>query len=72
MFRLDKTKFSMGKVEEQNQIAYWKDKSPTERLDAACYLISVAFDFDTKHPPKVDRTKFSCRKRDIDNLNKSK
>ncbi len=52
----------MGKVAEQNQNAYWNDKSFTERLEAAYYLISVAFDFDPSTPPKVDRTKFHCRK----------
>ena len=53
----------MGKVSEQNQNAYWKDKTPVERLRAAYYLISVAYDFDPENPPPVDRTKFSCRKR---------
>ncbi len=65
MYRLDRTKFKMGKVEEQNQNAFWKDKSPIERFRAAYYLISVSYDFDPENPPKVDRTKFSCRKRPL-------
>ena len=52
----------MGKLQEQNQNAYWKDKSVTERLNAACFLISVAYSYDPANPPKLDRTKFSCRK----------
>lgn len=55
----------MGKVEGQNQNAYWKDKSYAERLNAACYLISIAFNFDPQNPPPVDRTKFSCCKRPL-------
>ncbi|GAA4042922.1 hypothetical protein GCM10022409_31080 [Hymenobacter glaciei] len=32
-----------------------------ERLRAAQYLNSVAFNFDLDNPPRLDRTAFSCR-----------
>lgn len=48
--------------EADMQHAYWQTKSPTERLQAAFYLISVAYDFNINHPPKMDRTVFGMRK----------
>ncbi|MEM6963317.1 MAG: hypothetical protein AAF573_01040 [Bacteroidota bacterium] len=62
-YRLDRTKFKMQSFREADmQHAYWQNKSPTERLQAAFYLISVAYDFDINHPPKMDRNVFGMRK----------
>ncbi len=62
-YRLDRTQFKMQSFEEADmQYAYWSKKSITERLRAANYLISVAFDFDADNPPKMDRDIFSMRK----------
>ncbi len=62
-FRLDRTKFKMQTFEEaSHQLDYWKTKTIEERLMAAYYLISVAYNFDLKKPPRLDRTKFSMRK----------
>lgn len=62
-YRLDRTQFKMQSFEEADmQYDYWKKQSITERLRAATYLISVAFDFDLNHPPRLDRTIFSMRK----------
>lgn len=34
-FKIDKTHFSIGKLEDQgDEIQYWKDKTHTERLQA--------------------------------------
>jgi hypothetical protein len=62
-FRLDRTKFKMQSFKEaSHQQEYWRSKTIEERLAAAFYLISVAYRFDIKHPPKLDRTSFSMRK----------
>ena len=62
-YRLDRTQFKMQSFEAADmQYKYWEKKNSSERLYAACYLISVAFDFDINHPPRLDRTIFSMRK----------
>jgi hypothetical protein len=59
----DKTAFEMRSSKEMKPaINYWKDKTPEERLEAACYLNSVAYNFDINNPPKMDKTVFSMRK----------
>lgn len=65
-YKLDRNAFSMGssKVSEP-AIKYWKSKSPEERLSAAFYLNSVAFNFDLSNPPMLDRTVFSMRKHNL-------
>jgi len=61
-FRLDRNKFKPQSFEEaDNQLDYWLKKSYAERLQAAWYLIAVAFQFDLSHPPHLDRKKFSTR-----------
>ena len=62
-YRLDRTKFKAQSFEAaDNQYEYWQKKTIEERLRAAHYLISVAYDFDINNPPKLDRTAFSARK----------
>ena len=61
-FRLDRTAFHAGTHEETE--AYHRRTQPAtmaERLRAAAYLNSVAFNFDLNHPPRLDRAAFSCR-----------
>lgn len=61
--RLDRTKFKIQSFQEaDDQLNYWLTKTPMERLQAAYYLISVAWDFDFYDPPRMDRSKFSVRK----------
>ncbi len=61
--RLDRTKFKIQSFQEaDDQLSYWLSKSVEERLEAAYYLISVAWGFDFNNPPRLDRTKFSMRK----------
>ena len=61
-FRLDCTAFHMGTHAETE--VYHRANQPAslaDRLRAAMYLNSVAFDFDINNPPRLDRTAFSCR-----------
>ena len=44
--------------EASNNYAYWLTESYCERLRAAYYLNSVAFNFDLNNPPKMDKTIF--------------
>ena len=61
--RLDRTKFKMQTAEDAAyHISYWKKKTISERLQAAYYLISVAYNFDITSPPRLDRSTFSTRK----------
>ena len=61
-FRLDRMAFHAGTHEQNAQYqAAQQPATPAERLRAAAYLISVAFGYDMKNPPRLDRTAFSCR-----------
>ena len=61
-FRFDRTAFKMQTVEKaDDQLEYWLSKTPTERIQAAWYLISQAYNFDIRVLQKLDRTKFSVR-----------
>ena len=63
-YRIDRTYFKMQTAEEaSNNYAYWKSLSYKERLKAAYYLNSVAFNFDINNPPKLDKNSFQIRKR---------
>ncbi|MCF0042469.1 hypothetical protein [Dyadobacter fanqingshengii] len=62
-FKLDRTAFHAGSHQEtEKYYAKNQPKTPNERLVAANYLNSVAFQFDIDNPPKMDRTAFSMRK----------
>ena len=65
-FRLDRTKFKMQSFEEaDHQMEYWQTKTVNERLAAAFYLNSVAYQFDINNPPRMDKTVFSMRKHSV-------
>lgn len=58
---MDKTAFKIQTIEEANgHYGPWENKSYSERLDAAFYLISMAF--GVKPSTKLDRTVFTKRK----------
>lgn len=60
-YKFDKTAFRAMTFEEaDDHYSYWKDKSLSERLDAAFYLINTFYGVD-KHTP-LDKTVFSKRK----------
>ncbi|SKC11103.1 hypothetical protein [Dyadobacter psychrophilus] len=62
-FKLDRTAFHAGSHEEtEKYYAKNQPKTSRERLQAANYLNSVAFQFDINNPPRMDRTAFSMRK----------
>ncbi len=63
MFKLDRT-IGKGQSHEQaaDQSAYWKSKTVDERLAAAMYLNSIAYNFDVNNPPRLDKSVFSTRK----------
>jgi hypothetical protein len=63
MFKLDRTTGKgLSHSEAANQSAYWKLKTVDERLAAAMYLNSIAYNFDISNPPRLDRTVFRIRK----------
>ncbi|WP_159475476.1 hypothetical protein [Dyadobacter sp. 3J3] len=65
-FKLDRTAFHAGTHEEtEKYYARNQPKTSVERLMAANYLNSNAFQFDLDNPPKMDRTVFSMRKHEL-------
>jgi len=61
--KMEKTVFSSFKKEEEpNDFLYWQSKSVAERLRAAAYLNSVAYNYDLNNPPRMDKTVFSMGK----------
>jgi len=63
-YKLDRTVFKMQTAKEaDNNFSYWQTQSLEERLTAANYLNSVAYNFDINDPPKMDRTYFRMRGR---------
>ena len=65
MYRLDRKSFSIQSFGEsaKNSTSYWKSKKTEERLQAAWYLICAAFDLTYDFNIRMDRSVFSCRKR---------
>jgi hypothetical protein len=63
MFKLDRT---TGKGHSHKtapkESDYWKTKTVDERLEAAFYLNSIAYNFDIDNPPRMDKTVFISRK----------
>jgi hypothetical protein len=60
-YNLDRNSFrGMTFEEADNHYGFWKEKSLTERLNAAFYLIYTMYGVN-KHTP-VDKTVFSKRK----------
>ncbi|MEO6281941.1 MAG: hypothetical protein ABIN80_20130 [Dyadobacter sp.] len=62
-FKLDRTAFHAGTHQEtERYYSRNQPKTAKERLLAANYLNSVAFQFDVNNPLKMDRTAFAMRK----------
>ncbi len=58
-YKLDRRAFKMYNCKDaSNNYSYWKNQSIEERLKAANYLNSVAYNFPVNDPPKLDRTYF--------------
>lgn len=60
-YRIERTEVkSMTFEESDDHVTWWEDKSPEERLNAACFLINQIFGV-TQHT-KVDKSIFDSRK----------
>ena len=63
--RMDRTAFKRQTVAEaSNTVAFWRQKSDTEKIQAAYHLSLRAWGYDPENEPRLDRTKFSMRKLD--------
>jgi hypothetical protein len=64
-FRLDKTAFKINSFKEADKAMQdYSNCTIKERLQIAYYLTSVAYRFDMKNPPRMDKTLFSIKKRE--------
>ena len=62
--RLDRTAFKRQTAEEaSSKVAYWRQQSDVEKIRAAYHLSLRAWGYDPENEPRLDRTKFSMRKR---------
>ena len=62
--KLNRTAFKHQTLDEAAyNLQYWQKQSYEERLKAANYLNSVAYNFDINNPPQMDKTYFKIRKR---------
>lgn len=65
MYKLDRSAFKAGKVEEgDNHASYYKTLSWQERFKIAMYLNSIAFKLVSDSNIKMDKTIFKIRERD--------
>lgn len=60
MFKLDRTAFKAHTAAEATKMhtEHYRSVSWQERLRIADYLNSIAYNYTTGSPPKMDRTKF--------------
>ena len=62
-YKFDRTAFKASTFQEaDDHYTYWKHKSLKERLEAACYLITSAYNFSSENLPALDRSYFTTRK----------
>ena len=65
-YRLDRTAFKAGTAAQAADQAKWYKKLTwQERLRIANYLNSIAFDYPEDTPPRLDKTKFNARSRNM-------
>jgi len=63
-YRLDRQAFNIQSFEAaSSQRDYWMQKTATERLAAAWYLVCAAYQLDYHVKHRLDRTAFSIRTR---------
>ena len=64
MYKLDRTSFKHQTLSEaSSNYYYWKNMSYEERLRAAYYLNSIAYNLDIDNPARLDRTIYNERTR---------
>ena len=60
-FKMDRTVVSAGTFEEaDDHVSFWQNKTPLERLNAACFIINNIYQVTPQ--TKVDRTIIGARK----------
>ena len=65
-YHLDRSAFkAQSSAEASNHVVYYSHLSWQERLEIAAYLTSVAFNYPIENPPKLDRTKFEAKSREL-------
>ncbi|MBC7888078.1 MAG: hypothetical protein H7Z13_09310 [Ferruginibacter sp.] len=65
-YRLDRTVFkAQTAAEAANHSSYYKKLSWQERLRIAFYLNSIAYDYPQNTSPRMDKTTFKARARNI-------
>ncbi len=65
-YKLDRTAFKAQTVEEaSDHTAYYHKKSWKERLRISAHLNSVAFNYPENLPPRMDKTKFKPKSRNV-------
>jgi len=63
-YKLDRTAFKGQTMEEAaDHTAYYRKLHWIERLRAAAYLNSIAFNYPLNSPPLMDKTKFEAKSR---------
>ena len=65
MYKLDRTIGIAHNLAEDPYKSYWQNQPMIERLKAAYYLNSVAYDFPIESPARMDKKKFNMRKLSI-------
>jgi len=63
-YRLDRTAFKAQTVEEAaNHTIFYGNLHWKERLLVTAYLNSIAFNYSSELPPRMDKTKFEVKAR---------
>jgi hypothetical protein len=64
LYKLDKKAFKMQTFDEASDYCgYWLSKTVAERLNAAAYLNSIAFNYPLDNPLRMDKSIFKIRYR---------
>ncbi|MEO5905871.1 MAG: hypothetical protein ABIQ11_04055 [Saprospiraceae bacterium] len=64
--KLDRTAFKHQSAKDaNNNVSFWRNQSDAYKLRSAYHLSLRAFGFDPADEPRLDRTVFSMRKRDV-------
>jgi len=62
VLKMDRSTFkAQTMAEAANHKSHYLNMTWQERLSVTAYLNSVAFKFDAKYPPRMNRTQFSAK-----------
>ncbi len=63
--KLDRSSFKHQTLSEaENNVSYWRKQTDAFKLRAAYHLSLRAYGYDPAEEPRLDRKKFSIRKRE--------